>query len=532
MSSNYDGPPIQSNLPKPWEEEVTFNDVLYDWMDRAPFLAIALLIHVLAFFGLNMFPWEIFEKKEEIIIQAGLPTVIEEPFEELEEEEPEELEEEVIEDPIVEDTEVVEETTDVVENDSNLPEAPFENTSGFNDAIGLGGGAGGGGGGGGGRRAGRKRIGEGINKALLAGLEWLKDHQSDDGSWDVDGFADYCDKDGELCNGEGDELHDVGVTGLALLAFLGFGDTMKEGQYKDVITRGVKWLQQQQDSETGLIGDDIGTEYIYNHAIATLALAEALYGAPNPILKPKVQKAVNYILKARDPYLAWRYSYPSDGDNDTSITGWMVFALKAAKEAKCKVPEDAFRGAVSWFNEVTDESGVTGYIDRGGLSSRPEAYKDAYPSEETHAMTAVAVLCRIFAADVLEEDIEKDELIALGADRLLEKLPVWDSGGGGGGDSGWQEGDAGASNDMYYWYYGSYAMFQMDVVDTDYWKKWKKSMESAILQNQRTSPPCYEGSWDPGGPWGYSGGRVYSTALMVLCLEVYFRYGKVLGARG
>ena len=98
MSSNYDGPPIQSNLPKPWEEEVTFNDVLYDWMDRAPFLAIALLIHVLAFFGLNMFPWEIFEKKEEIIIQAGLPTVIEEPFEELEEEEPEELEEEVIED--------------------------------------------------------------------------------------------------------------------------------------------------------------------------------------------------------------------------------------------------------------------------------------------------------------------------------------------------------------------------------------------------------------------------------------------------
>mgnify|MGYP000337542782 CR=1 FL=1 len=31
--------------------------------------------------------------------------------------------------------------------------------------------------------------------------------------------------------------------------------------------------------------------------------------------------------------------------------------------------------------------------------------------------------------------------------------------------------------------------------------------------------------------WGWSGGRVYSTALMVLCLEVYFRYGKVLGAR-
>ena len=45
------------------------------------------------------------------------------------------------------------------------------------------------------------------------------------------------------------------------------------------------------------------------------------------------------------------------------------------------------------------------------------------------------------------------------------------------------------------------------------------------------SPPCFEGSWDPLDPWGEEGGRVYSTALMVLCLEVYFRYGKVLGSR-
>jgi hypothetical protein len=31
-----------------------------------------------------------------------------------------------------------------------------------------------------------------------------------------------------------------------------------------------------------------------------------------------------------------------------------------------------------------------------------------------------------------------------------------------------------------------------------------------------------KGSWDPGAcPWGSVGGRVYSTALMALCLEVY-----------
>ena len=28
------------------------------------------------------------------------------------------------------------------------------------------------------------------------------------------------------------------------------------------------------------------------------------------------------------------------------------------------------------------------------------------------------------------------------------------------------------------------------------------------------------GSWDPIGPWGYAGGRVYSTALMAMCLSL------------
>ena len=100
------------------------------------------------------------------------------------------------------------------------------------------------------------------------------------------------------------------------------------------------------------------------------------------------------------------------------------------------------------------------------------------------------------------------------ADLLLRKLPEWDPDGYG--------------NDMYYWYYGSYAMFQMG--GSRYWKPWNEAMKGAILKSQRTGG-CADGSWDPIGPWGYSGGRVYSTACMVLCLEVYFRYARVLGAR-
>ena len=35
---------------------------------------------------------------------------------------------------------------------------------------------------------------------------------------------------------------------------------------------------------------------------------------------------------------------------------------------------------------------------------------------------------------------------------------------------------------------------------------------------------CERGSWDPNSKWGRQGGRIYSTALAILTLEVYYRY--------
>ena len=36
------------------------------------------------------------------------------------------------------------------------------------------------------------------------------------------------------------------------------------------------------------------------------------------------------------------------------------------------------------------------------------------------------------------------------------------------------------------------------------------------------------GSWDPDCAWGGVGGRVYSTAMVALCLEVYHRYPRLV----
>lgn len=512
---------IESTLPKPWENEQTFNDILYDWMSRAPWLALSAAAHLLVFFIIQAIPWNLLNKGEEKEINAQLEAPPPDQFEDPPEEPEPVEEEETLEEPILQDYEVSDhnETDDNQETESMegdpdmMSDSPFDDKS-FNDVIGIGGGAGGKFGGRfGGHRNLRAAGGQGTEQALKDGLEWLKHHQSPDGSWDADGFMANCGKIGTgICDMPGEALHDVGLTGLALLAFLGDGNTLSEGPYKAVVNRGIQWLRQQQDPEKGLLGEETGHSFMYDHAIATLALCEAYYFGKSALLKTPAQKAVNYILRARNPYAAWRYDCPPIGDNDTSVTGWMVFALKSANEAGLDVEKEAFAGALSWIDEVTEpNTGRVGYDAMGTLSSRVTGINDNYPPQKGEAMTAVGLLCRFF----LEQDPKDTPIMVKHADLMLKALPEWDV--------------VGKGCDMYYWYYGSYAMYQMG---GRHWEAWNKAMKGAILEHQRQSADGdLKGSWDPVGPWGWAGGRVYSTALMVLCLEVYFRYARVLGAR-
>jgi hypothetical protein len=127
-------------------------------------------------------------------------------------------------------------------------------------------------------------------------------------------------------------------------------------------------------------------------------------------------------------------------------------------------------------------------------------------------MTAAGVLARIF----IGEDPRKHEMIKKGADLMAKLPPTWNA----------QDG----SIDMYYWYYATLAMFQ---IGGDHWKKWNDAMQTSIVANQRmdTEYCQFKGSWDPIDPWGPDGGRVYSTAILAMCLEVYYRYDKVFGLK-
>ena len=361
----------------------------------------------------------------------------------------------------------------------------------------------------GGRMGGRKALakgGETTAAAIGLGLEWLKAHQDPDGRWDGAGFMKH-DKHGDPCTGAGQATHDVGITALALLAFLGDGSTRRAGPYSDVVDKAAQWLIHQQD-EKGLFGTGAVADFLYDHAIATWAICEAygLGGAAE--LGPPAQKAIDYLERHRNPYMVWRYQ-PRDNDNDTSATVWCVMAMRSAADFKLKVNPDSFKLAATWLDAVTDPvTGRAGYTKRGeGSSRQPGKHGELFPTDKNEALTSAALLCRFFLGQTPAQRPEMGKA----ANTILSKLPKWNTTDG--------------SIDLYAWYFGTYALYQMGGRS---WSLWSKALTDALV-----TPQCREGnakgSWDPQSDvWGLSAGRVYTTAMGVLTLEAYYRYTRLV----
>ncbi len=497
---------VDSKVVPIWEQEpASFQDIMAEQIRHAPWLMLSIAIHtVLLTLLYLLMPAEQRAKEENRVeMQLQEQKQIEEPPPPP----PPEPEKEITKDePILQDDQIAE-TTDTPTfdpvNDSNMKESAFDSNQ-WNAAVGLGGGAGGKYGGRGGGRGGGGGGGKATAESIEAGLKWLVDHQDEDGKWDCDGFMKH-DTQGEACDGPGNGVHDVGVTGLALLAFLGDGSTMRAGPYKETIKNGVKWLRDQQQ-DNGLFGTNASNDFIYGHAIATYAMCEAFGLSNYTLLKKNAQNGINYLEQHRNPYSVWRYQ-PRDNDNDSSVTGWCVMAYESAKYFKLQVNDNALKLAETWFDQVTDANGRAGYTKAGEPSSRHMGdHMTRFPPEKGEAMTAVSLFCRFF----MGQDPKEKTTMKQAAELLKLKPPVWDTKTG--------------VIDHYYWYYATYAMFQMG---GQYWKDWQTKLNDAVVKPQRKDGN-FKGSWDPVGVWGDDGGRVYSTAILVLTLEAYYRYTKLI----
>ncbi len=336
-----------------------------------------------------------------------------------------------------------------------------------------------------------------VTRAVDRGLDWLARHEVPSAGWSAAGFRERCDATSP-CGGGGEAENDVGVTGLATLAFLGGGETPLKGAHRDVVRDSLKWLREVQDVD-GCFGPRNRQHWAYSHAAASLAVVEAYRRTGGKALEAPAQRAVRFAEKCRNPYLGWRYAYPPDGDNDTSTTSWMAHVVAAASRAGIDVDPASMRGALTWIDKMTEpEFGRTGYQQRGGPPARTNEALAKFPSDKSESLTAAALLVRLDAG----QNPKTEPTLLASAALVAKRPPRWAPDG---------------SIDFYYWALGAQAMHR---IGGPAWDAWRTALVAALLPHQEpTKAGCARGSWAPEDPWGPEGGRVYATSMALLALE-------------
>ncbi|MBL9117508.1 MAG: terpene cyclase/mutase family protein [Verrucomicrobiaceae bacterium] len=325
--------------------------------------------------------------------------------------------------------------------------------------------------------------------AVSRALEWFKTKQNADGSW-----------------GQGNK---AGMTGLALLCYLGRCETPESPFYGDSVMKGIMYLiELQKKNQLGYFTENaknIGAAY--EHGIATYALGEmytlARLGSKSlPGMKEAFEKGLKLVIAAQNENGSWGYYTARHLENgkpqaqtDLSVTGWQYQALKAGKNTSLKIAglHAAIDKATAYIETTQTEDG--GF----GKRNRDEHYNQ-------WSLTGAGVLGLQTLAKNKTKAVDKG--IKFLRDFITAEPLDWNK-----------------NCNLYCWYYYTQAFFQKGGDD---WKFYNEQLLPQILNNQAP-----DGSWKPeranwdAGSAGSREGGVYKTALCTLQLEVYYRYLKV-----
>jgi hypothetical protein len=363
---------------------------------------------------------------------------------------------------------------------------------------------------------------EEVLDAVDLALEWLAAHQLPDGNWPfipglqqevvknkgkasskksskksskeivVNKIVNGEEKNKEKANNHGIKDPRASITACALLAFLGAGHNENSGPYKQVVRKGIRYLN-------AVVSKQLASkkhksiDRNYGSAIILMALSESSIFGSSPVTKRNANKIAEHFLKT---YKGQGWGYNGGGD-DFSVSGWVALGLKSARQAEVEALTDEkikplFKSYGKWVNEMTDP--LTG---QGNY--RPKKVGSV-------AMSWVGMFQKHFLGFPLN-----DPFLVKATEFGLTKMgSVFDV-----KKKSWRN--------EYAVYYGTLAAFQQQ---GNFWKKWNLAMQATLLPTQREGDPKdLGGSWDPTkSSIGDTGGRVMTTALMTLCLEVYYRY--------
>jgi len=321
----------------------------------------------------------------------------------------------------------------------------------------------------------------GSEAAVGHALKWLAEHQMVDGGWSFNHGINN--KHVGPVNDPGSAKTTTGATAMALLPFLGAGQTHKEGKYKETIQRGLYYLGRQM-KVTANGGDLMGEGgSMYAHGLASIVLCEAYALTQDKALAQPAQQSINFIVYAQDKTGGgWRYSPGQPGD--TSAVGWQIMALKSGHLAYLDVPPKTIAGAINFLNLVQSNSGANyGYTGPG-----------AGP-----ATTGCGLLCRMYLG------WKQDNPALQAGVQYMSKLGP-------------------SKNNMYFNYYATQVLHHWGGEE---WKKWNAIMREQLIasQVQAGTYTAEKGSWwTVGQSHGEAGGRLYETSMSCMTLEVYYRH--------
>lgn len=307
-------------------------------------------------------------------------------------------------------------------------------------------------------------IGDRTEIAVLRGLRWLVSCQNKDGAW------------GE----KAEELE--ASTGLALLAFIGHGETPASTEYGKSVEAGLKYLLSIQKATN--LTNWPGNQLAISHAVSTWAICDGYSLTLIPFLQSNGDEGLRIVIKGQRPSGLWDEFYRmDDGQDDMEASIWQVLALQSGKRAGSQLDglQNCLDKAAAGMEKALDTNLDTG--TKAGLVFGMQ-------------------LCGQTSKPVVQNAITN--LFALTSD--------W---------------NAPSFNDpIFRWYLITEAIFQNGGKP---WGVWNRQFAPMLVNHQvkqERSGGVTLGYWDsPGKQERF--GRVYSTALSLLMLEIYYQFNSL-----
>ena len=311
--------------------------------------------------------------------------------------------------------------------------------------------------------------------AVALALKWIAEHQRPDGSWNFD----HTRGPGRRTSPNPGTMRasQNAATAIALLPFLGSGQTHQSGIYQETVDKGLRYLLKRQRNDGSWWEREART---YSHGLAAMCICEAYAMTQDIELQKPAQDALDYIIRSQDKLGGgWRYVPGEAGD--TSVLGWQLMALKSGAMAGLTVPPITFAGVDRFLDSVGMDGGITYGYDEPGRGD---------------AVTAVGLLGRMY----LGWTKDTPEL-GQGVILLSESGP--------------------SEFNIYYNYYATQVVHHWG---GELWTEWNKKMRPQLVDAQ-VREGAAAGTWyfledhgtDPGG-------RLYCTAMATMVLEVYYRH--------